>query len=141
LRFHARFEKVQFQRESYDRRGRNVAGSSNEKIREIYRILPKLNCGLCGHNNCGQFALAAAKGRESPFGCQQDPSVGYRIRGILGQRLEASSYKYRFDRPLIAQKPGSRPSLGLLKKEVRELQNTIDKVLERIDRLEAVSKP
>jgi len=29
---------------------------SKEKIRKIYEILPKLNCGFCGFGSCGQFA-------------------------------------------------------------------------------------
>jgi len=43
---------------------------SRKKIRNIYEALPKLNCGLCGYGNCGQFARAVAEGRASPFGCQ-----------------------------------------------------------------------
>ena len=54
-----------------------MAVGSKEKIREIYEVLPKLNCGFCGFGSCGQFARAVAEGRASPFGCRQNPWCVY----------------------------------------------------------------
>lgn len=36
-----------------------------QKIKEIYDLLPKLNCGFCGFGNCGQFARAVGEGKKS----------------------------------------------------------------------------
>jgi len=34
---------------------------TKEKIREIYEILPKLNCGFCGFGGRGQFGRAMVR--------------------------------------------------------------------------------
>lgn len=62
--------------------------SDGEKAKKIVSLLPKENCGKCGFENCGRFALAVAEGQASPFGCQKDPSAGYEISKVLG--IEAS---------------------------------------------------
>lgn len=62
-----------------------VSGKINvEKAREIVNVLPQKNCGKCGFENCGKFALAVLDGKASPFGCHQDFSTGYTISKILG---------------------------------------------------------
>ena len=58
--------------------------SDGEKARKIVGLLPKKNCGKCGFDNCGGFALAVAGGKASPFGCQENPSAGYGISKVLG---------------------------------------------------------
>jgi len=58
-----------------------------DKIMEIIKVLPKLNCGECGFENCGKFAIAVADGRALPFGCRQDPSVGYELSKIIGVQV------------------------------------------------------
>jgi hypothetical protein len=65
--------------------------------KRIAAVLPKSNCGKCGFANCGEFALAVAEGTASPFGCQEDPSVGYQIREMVRaevpqERLGQGSY-------------------------------------------------
>ena len=60
---------------------------STEKLRKIIEALPKLNCGQCGFDNCGKFAVGVVEGKTSPFECRQDPSVGYRIAEIMGMKI------------------------------------------------------
>ena len=55
-----------------------------EKANKITGLLPKLNCGKCGFDNCGNFAMAVAEGKASPFGCRENPSSGYKISEIMG---------------------------------------------------------
>ncbi len=65
-----------------------VSGKINiEKARDIVNVLPQKNCGKCGFENCGKFALAAISGEASPFGCHQDLSAGYAISRILGMEV------------------------------------------------------
>ncbi len=58
--------------------------NNSEKLKQIVESLPKKNCGKCGFENCGHFALAAAKGEASSFGCRRDASAGFTICRILG---------------------------------------------------------
>ena len=107
---------------------------SKEKIREIYELLPKLNCGFCGYGNCGQFSRAVAEGRASPFGCRQNPWSGYRISEIVGTKVPA--YSYRFHPPFLAPL-GVRPSPQALREQVRTLSQSVDDILARIERMRA----
>ncbi|HEY4712390.1 MAG TPA: (Fe-S)-binding protein [Dehalococcoidia bacterium] len=59
-------------------------GNKGGKVREIVNLLPKENCGKCGFQNCGGFALAVAEKVTSPFGCHRNPSAGYEICKALG---------------------------------------------------------
>ena len=61
-----------------------VETKDKEKLRKIVNLLPKENCGKCGFENCGKFALAVAEGKASPFGCHENPSAGYEISKVLG---------------------------------------------------------
>jgi len=112
-----------------------VAVSSKEKIREIYEVLPKLNCGLCGCGNCGQFARAVAEGRVSPFGCRQNPWVGYRISEIIGVKV-----------PTYGAQPASIPTAEVspsieilrdLKEEAKRLSREVNGILAKIENLKA----
>src|SRR3989304_3944665 len=58
--------------------------SKREKVREVVDLLPKENCGKCGFENCGKFALAVVEGEASPSGCHNNPSVGRSISKVLG---------------------------------------------------------
>ena len=107
---------------------------SKEKIRKIYEALPKLNCGLCGFSNCGQFARAVAEGRASPFGCKQDPWSGYRISEIIGAKVPAYSYGFQ---PTFAHRPGISSSTQVLREQVRTLSQSVDDILARIENLKA----
>lgn len=106
---------------------------NKDKIRQIYDILPHLNCGLCGYGNCGQFAKAVAEGMASPFGCRQDPWAGYRIGEIVGTKVPIFGYHYRFGQPAFGQRPESLASIGSLRAEVSELSKRIEGILDKID--------
>jgi len=112
-----------------------VAVNKKEKIRAIYELLPKLNCGFCGFCTCGQFARAVAEGRASPFGCRQNPWSGYRLSEIT--RLKVPAYGYRFQPAFL---PGLRASpattnLKTLKEEVKGLSQEVGDILARIQNL------
>ena len=107
---------------------------SKEKIREIYEVLPKLNCGLCGYGNCGQFARAVAEGKASPSGCRQNPWSGYKISEIIGAQVPAYSYGYQ---PAFVSRPGVSPSAKALKEAVQGLSQSVDDMLARIEELKA----
>ena len=108
---------------------------TKEKIGNIYEVLPKLNCGLCGYGNCGQFARAVAQGKASPFACQQNPWVGYKISEIIGVKAPASSYRYEFYQPVLFQRTGPPSSPASLKIEVGALSQKVDDILAKIDNL------
>jgi Na+-translocating ferredoxin:NAD+ oxidoreductase RNF subunit RnfB len=112
-----------------------MAVSKKEKIKEIYEVLPKLNCGFCGFGSCGQFARAVAEGRASPFGCRQNPWLGYRICEIIGAKVPAYSYGFQ---PAFTPKTGAISSAATLKalgEEVRELSREADAILARLDKI------
>ncbi len=109
--------------------------SNKDNIKKIYELLPHINCGLCGHDNCGRFAKAVANGSASPFGCRQNPWIGYKISEITGVRVPAFGYQQRPYWGFVGQRLGASPSLKLLKKEVGELSKRIDGILNRIDKL------
>jgi Na+-translocating ferredoxin:NAD+ oxidoreductase RNF subunit RnfB len=93
---------------------------TKQKIKEIYQALPHQDCGFCGFNSCGQFARAVAEGRASPFGCKQNPQVGYIIKEIMGDRA-----------------PAPTASLAGLRQEIGRLSQDVADILARIERLKA----
>lgn len=112
-----------------------MALSNKDKLKQIYDVLPQLNCGLCGYGNCGQFAKAVVEGRASPFGCRQNPWTGYEILDITGLRTPISGYPTRFYQPSFVSRPGLSFSLELLGREVRGLSKRMESILERIEKL------
>ena len=108
---------------------------NKDNIRKIYELLPHINCGFCGYDNCGQFAKAVSEGSASPFGCRQDPWVGYKISEITGVRVPVSRYQQRPYRGFAGPRLGASPSLELLRKEAGELSKRIEGILKRIDTL------
>ena len=107
-----------------------------EDIKKIHELLSKRNCGLCGYDNCGQFAQAVAEKKASPFGCKQNPWLGYRLNEIMGVKVPAYSYGFQ---PAFHSKPGVAPSPEVLRKEVQGLCQKVDDILERIEVLKARS--
>ena len=107
--------------------------TTKEKIKRIYDALPQLNCGFCGYGNCGQFAKAVAEGRASPFGCRQNPWIGYEISDIFGLTTPFTGYPNRFYQSSRMSSSGVSPSLESLGKEVRELSKRMESILDRID--------
>ena len=108
---------------------------NKDNIKKIYELLPHINCGFCGYDNCGQFAKAVSEGRASPFGCRQNPWVGYNISGIIGLKVPAFGYQQRSYQHFIGPRLGPVPSLELLRKEVGELSKRIEGILNRIENL------
>jgi len=111
-----------------------VAIARKENIKKIYESLPKRNCGLCGYDNCGQFAKAVAEKKASPFGCRQNPWLGYRLSEIIGVKVPA--YGYGVQSAFYA-KPGGAPSPEVIREEVRGLFQKVDNILARIEDLKA----
>lgn len=109
--------------------------SNKEKIKEIYQVLPKLNCGLCGHENCGQFARAVIAGKASPFGCRQNPWSGYKISEIAGINaiVPAGIFRSNFS----CKSSGTSPAINKdkLQEEIKELSHRADNILTRIENL------
>jgi Na+-translocating ferredoxin:NAD+ oxidoreductase RNF subunit RnfB len=113
-----------------------MAADKKDTIKQIYDLLPKLNCGFCGFGNCGQFAKAVSEGRASPFGCRQNPWVGYNINHIMGKKVPIFRYHYRFGQPAFGQRPGGLASIGSLSAEVEQLSKRTQRILDRINSLE-----
>ncbi len=113
---------------------RSMNTSTKDKIRRIYKALPRMNCGRCGFESCGKFARAVAEGRASPFGCWQDPWAGYTISEIVG--LKVPAYRYGLQ-PASLPKPGIGASPGALGQEIRRLSKHVDDILVRIEKLRA----
>lgn len=96
---------------------------TKQQIKRIYQALPQRDCGFCGFDGCGKFARAVAEGRASPFGCKQNPQVGYVINEILGGGV-----------PAHQPKTASLEGLG---QEVRKLSKDVADILVRIEKLKA----
>lgn len=64
-----------------------VTPDVGQKMREIVKVLPKFNCGLCGFGNCGHYARAVAEGRASPNLCIGGYSVARTICDIIGAKM------------------------------------------------------
>jgi hypothetical protein len=111
-----------------------VITARKENIKKIHDLLPKRNCGLCGYDNCGQFARAVAEKRVSPFGCRQNPWLGYRLSEII--RGKAPAYGYGFQ-PAFYPKPGGAPAPKALREEARGLSQKVDDIVARIESLKA----
>jgi Na+-translocating ferredoxin:NAD+ oxidoreductase RNF subunit RnfB len=113
-----------------------VTIARKDNIKKIYESLPKRNCGLCGYDNCGQFAKAVAEKEASPFGCRQNPWLGYRLSEIIGVKIPAYGYG---SPPAFYAKPGGAPSPEVLIKEVQGLSQKVADILTRIENLKARS--
>ncbi len=48
----------------------------DEKVQQIYELLPKRDCGACGYDSCYDCAIAIANGEVPPDACRV---VGKRI--------------------------------------------------------------
>lgn len=109
-----------------------MATTRKENIKKIHELLPRHNCGLCGYDNCGQFAKAVAEKRASPFGCRQNPWLGYRLSEIIGVTAPASRYELQSG---LYPKPDSFIDPKVLRKEIRGLNQKVDDVMARIENL------
>jgi len=104
-----------------------------ERIRKIYEVLPKLNCGSCGYNHCAQYAKAVAEGRASPYLCIGGPLVAYKISEITGTKVSTLTYQF-YGMP-TTRRTGIPVSTVSLKEEVRELNQRVGDILTRIESL------
>jgi hypothetical protein len=109
-----------------------VATARKENIKKIHELLPKRNCGLCGYDNCGQFAKAVAEKKASPFGCIQNPWLGYRLSEIIG--LKPLDSRSGFQSTFYA-KPGRPTDPKVLRKEIQGLFQKVDDLMSRIENL------
>jgi Na+-translocating ferredoxin:NAD+ oxidoreductase RNF subunit RnfB len=111
-----------------------VITARKENIKKILELLPKRNCGLCGYDNCGQFAKAVAEKKASPFGCGQNPWLGYRLSEIIGVKQSESSYGFQ---SAFYAKPNNTTDPKVLQKEIQGLFKKADDIMARIENLKA----
>ena len=111
-----------------------MATAHKEDIKKIHELLPKRNCGLCGYDNCGKFAKAVAEKKASPFGCRQNPWLGYRLSEIIGVKPSDSNYALR---SAFYTKSGSPTDPKVLQKEIQGLFQKTDDIMARIENLKA----
>ena len=77
-------------------------GDVKEKIKKIVKVLPELNCGKCGFDNCGKFAKAVAEEKAPCYGCVSGgPLVANKVCEIMGVRV-----------PEIAKIPAAYPGFS-----------------------------
>lgn len=105
-----------------------------QNIKKIHELLPKRNCGLCGYDNCGKFAKAVAEKKASPFGCRQNPWLGYKLSEIISVKQPDSSYGFR---SAFYARPGSPTDPKVLQKEIQGLSQKVDDIMARIETLKA----
>ena len=107
-----------------------------EKIKKIYKVLPKLDDQRCGYKSCGEFARAVAEGKAPCYGCVSGgPEVAAKVCGIIGVKAPASGYRYKIYQPVLAQRSRPPPSPASLRKEVGGLSQKVDDILARIEKL------
>ena len=86
---------------------------SKEKIKEIYEVLPKLNCGFCGFGSCSQFARAVANGEAPCYGCVSGgPEVAAIVCEIMGTKILEEAI-YQFDSSPRFYQPGLSGGKGM----------------------------
>ena len=109
------------------------------KIREIVKVLPKFNCGLCGFGNCGHYARAVAEGRASPNLCIGGYSEARRICDITGAKMP-TTLQGTYPAPWVPyhKVPTTRgQELLLLQQRQRELAQQLDALKRRVEPLAA----
>ncbi len=42
----------------------------NPRVKAIFQLLPRANCGACGYASCIEFAQAIASGKADPMSCK-----------------------------------------------------------------------
>ena len=79
---------------------------TKEKIREIYKVLPKLNDQKCGYKTCGEFARAVAEGKAPCYGCVSGgPEVAAKVCEIMGAKVPQAAIEQFAPSPGLYQ-PG-----------------------------------
>jgi Na+-translocating ferredoxin:NAD+ oxidoreductase RNF subunit RnfB len=104
-------------------------------IDNVYEVLPKRDCGLCGYGTCRRFARAVVDRRAPPSGCRQDPLAAHRIAEILGMTVKGHESR-------AASAPFGRAATnGTLtgttaSRELSSIMEEAEEVLSRITALE-----
>jgi len=62
------------------------APESTEIVEEIYRLLPKVNCGSCGYSGCYECAVAISRGEAPPDACV---IIGRQIEGRIREIIQS----------------------------------------------------
>jgi hypothetical protein len=77
-----------------------------EKIRKIYKVLPKLDDQQCGYKSCGEFARAVAEGKTPCYGCVSGgPRVAAKVCEIMGAKVPQEAVA-QFGPSLGSYRPG-----------------------------------
>lgn len=80
--------------------------ADTEILRKIVSLLPGENCGKCGFENCGKFAVALADGKAKPTECRQGIPRLKEICEVLGMEapsergLPAKGWGHGYYRPV-----------------------------------------
>lgn len=59
-------------------------GRDIEKLRKLVKLLPGENCGKCGYDGCGAYAIALAEEGISPLTCRKSLGNIKEICAVLG---------------------------------------------------------
>ena len=113
------------------------AGTAQDKLqrmREIIKVLPKFNCGLCGFGNCGSYARALVEGKALPNLCIGGYLVAQKICSITGTRMPLKPQRAYFVQPWM-QYYGAGISVTTMR-EQRILQQRRRELAQQLDNLE-----
>lgn len=111
-----------------------------QKMREIIKVLPQFNRGLCGFGNCGNYARALVEGKAAPNLCIGGYLVAQKICSILGIRMPAMPQRAYFAQPRM-QYYGAGTSVArtqerqILQQRTRELAQQLANLERRIEAL------
>lgn len=117
------------------------AGTAQDKLqrmREIIKVLPKFNCGLCGFGNCGNYARALVEGKAPPNLCIGGYLVAQKICSILGTRMPLMPQRAYFVQPWMQYYgiPVARTQeRQILQQRTRELAQQLANLERRIEAL------
>ena len=105
------------------------------RVQEVYEVLPKLDCGLCGYRNCRRFAEAVVEGKAHLSGCRQDRFAARKIAAVLGSlaRTQGADSEASVAGPRMTRQRASAVSIRL---EIGGLAKEADALLARIKALQ-----
>jgi Na+-translocating ferredoxin:NAD+ oxidoreductase RNF subunit RnfB len=61
-----------------------IEARDTEKLRKLVKLLPGENCGKCGYENCGKYAVALVEDNISPLTCRKSLGNIKEICEVLG---------------------------------------------------------
>ena len=84
-----------------------------EKIKKIYKVLPKLDNQRCGYKSCGEFTRAVDEGRALRYRCVRGgPEVTAKVCEVIGARVPKEAIPQFSPSPGFHQ-PGSSGGNGM----------------------------